>query len=293
MGKIKYIKNEKFGRWTVVEFSGVVNSNAMWLCVCECGTERVVKGSALREGRTFSCGCYNKEMVKKSNIIDISGKRYGNLTVVEYFGVENKITKWKCKCDCGNEKIINGSDLKRGHTKSCGCIPSGISVLDISGNRYGILLVLNNYKIENGQTYWECLCDCGGRKFANSQGLKCGDISSCGCLSESSIAYDLKKYFLEHYNSISEYSILKNKRTGKYLPYDIYIPERNIFIEINGIQHYKFVKYFHRTKENFNYSKEKDKMKRKFAKKNGTYIEIDLRKIKTLNEAILYIESFL
>lgn len=51
------------------------------------------------------------------NFKDLTGKKFGNLLVIEY----KNNGKWLCKCDCGNEKIIRGNNLKRGLTKSCGC----------------------------------------------------------------------------------------------------------------------------------------------------------------------------
>ena len=56
-------------------------------------------------------------MKHPTNFIDLTGKRFERLTVLEYAGKE----KWKCKCDCGNEIITSGSGLRYGHTKSCGC----------------------------------------------------------------------------------------------------------------------------------------------------------------------------
>lgn len=52
--------------------------------------------------------------------IDLTGKRYNRLTVISFHGDG----RWLCRCDCGNYKIINGSSLKNGNTKSCGCIHS-------------------------------------------------------------------------------------------------------------------------------------------------------------------------
>ena len=55
-------------------------------------------------------------------LIDLSGERFGRLTVIEFVGL-NRIRQalWKCKCDCGNEKVALAAHLKNGHTKSCGC----------------------------------------------------------------------------------------------------------------------------------------------------------------------------
>ncbi len=54
-------------------------------------------------------------------MIDITGKRFSKLVVKECAG-RDKHGKaiWRCICDCGNENIIVGSDLRRGHTISCG-----------------------------------------------------------------------------------------------------------------------------------------------------------------------------
>lgn len=48
----------KFGKWTVLE-KGDLDSrgNVLWLCRCDCGTERFVRGSELHLGNSTSCGC--------------------------------------------------------------------------------------------------------------------------------------------------------------------------------------------------------------------------------------------
>lgn len=58
------------------------------------------------------------------NLIDITGQRFGQLTVIERYSVNNKHkqTIWKCQCDCGNTTIVEGYRLKQGKCKSCGCL---------------------------------------------------------------------------------------------------------------------------------------------------------------------------
>lgn len=54
---------------------------------------------------------------------DICGMRFGRLTVAEYAGVtESKRAQWLCTCDCGDEVVVYGGDLRSGHTQSCGCL---------------------------------------------------------------------------------------------------------------------------------------------------------------------------
>lgn len=58
-------------------------------------------------------------------IKDISGCVFGKMTVLSLHEVKNRRTFWKCKCVCGNIKNCNGSDLRGGKIKSCGCTRIG------------------------------------------------------------------------------------------------------------------------------------------------------------------------
>ena len=57
-----------------------------------------------------------------SSLIDLTGQRFGRLTVVERvkspYGTN---AFWRCRCDCGNEVVVIGTSLRRGESKSCGC----------------------------------------------------------------------------------------------------------------------------------------------------------------------------
>lgn len=54
---------------------------------------------------------------------DLTGKRFGKLTVIERDGIDkHRRALWKCACSCGNEIIASTSDLKCGNRKSCGCL---------------------------------------------------------------------------------------------------------------------------------------------------------------------------
>ena len=58
-----------------------------------------------------------------SRPIDISGQRFGRLIAIERVEVPNSTrAMWRCKCDCGNEKITSGVNLRRGKALSCGCL---------------------------------------------------------------------------------------------------------------------------------------------------------------------------
>lgn len=67
---------------------------------------------------------------------------------------------------------------------------------------------------------------------------------------------------------------LKNPVTKTFLELDIYNPELNLAVEYNGIQHDKFVKHFHGTKEAFRNMQYRDYIKGHLCEKNGTYLII-------------------
>lgn len=57
--------------------------------------------------------------MEKDNIIN---KRFGRLTVIEKIGSKNKISIYKCKCDCGNYVEVYRTNLVNKDIKSCGCL---------------------------------------------------------------------------------------------------------------------------------------------------------------------------
>ena len=54
--------------------------------------------------------------------IDLTGQRFGKLTVIEKAETLNKNARFKCRCDCGNEMIVESQKLRNGKTNSCGCL---------------------------------------------------------------------------------------------------------------------------------------------------------------------------
>lgn len=60
--------------------------------------------------------------IKNNPLIDLTGKRFGRLVVIEQAERKSNRIAWLCRCDCGNEKIVIGKTLTNGLTKSCGCL---------------------------------------------------------------------------------------------------------------------------------------------------------------------------
>jgi hypothetical protein len=115
---------------------------------------------------------------------DITGERFGKLTVLNAVRVpigDGKFrTKWNCICDCGKQKVVDGSSLTSGKTKTCnGCLQVDISI----GQQFGKLTVIKSVKIHEKNSYrtmWECRCECGNIRLVRGTILQKRGSHSCG-----------------------------------------------------------------------------------------------------------------
>lgn len=144
MPRLIDLTGQKFGRLTVIERDYSKKNRTYWLCQCECGNKKVVESCNLRKGLTKSCGCLQKERTSESLLKDLTGQKFGKLTVLER-DIDKKDKEkvyWKCQCDCGNIASVMSGQLKSGKTMSCGCL--------VSKGEYYIGNILNkmglNYK---------------------------------------------------------------------------------------------------------------------------------------------------
>jgi len=72
-----------------------------------------------------------KEGEKLFQLKDLTGQRFGRLTVIEQAGrTKSRSVLWLCHCDCGNTTTVIGSHLIRGNTKSCGCFMNEARVIN-------------------------------------------------------------------------------------------------------------------------------------------------------------------
>lgn len=153
---------DKFGDWEALEYLG----NRKWKCQCSCGTISEVGTYQLTSGRSKSCGHATGKLK------DLVGQVFGELTVIEYAGD----MKWKCKCSCGKEVIVNRGDLKTGNTKSCGHLSKRRKEIDLTGQKIGEWTVIRYL----GNSYFECKCSCGNIRNVHSYTLRNGTSTNCG-----------------------------------------------------------------------------------------------------------------
>ena len=127
-------------------------------------------------------------------IIDLTGKKFGRLTVVELHKERSKYgqAQWICRCDCGGTSTVVGWSLRKGYTKSCKCLHREMTSIkrlkDLSNQRFGRLTAISIHpeKSRHGAIRWICHCDCGSRVVVVAGSLTNKNSRSCGCLNKES-----------------------------------------------------------------------------------------------------------
>lgn len=161
MPKLIDLTGQRFGRWTVLERAPNRNRTVYWLCQCDCGTIKEVKGQCLREGESTSCGCYQKEkasqilsIVAKKNLRNLVGQKFGHLTVIAPSSRRspNGQVYWKCQCDCGKIIEAQGGRLRNGNITHCGCQ----TVISKGELKIRELLTQHNIDFETQKTFNSC-----------------------------------------------------------------------------------------------------------------------------------------
>lgn len=128
----------RFGRLFVLERVPSHSNDPRWKCLCDCGAETIVTSPNLKEGHTQSCGCLHREITSEKNFVDLTGKQFGRLIVLNRVSNRNDKVCWLCRCSCGNETIVYATNLSRGDTRSCGCLQKEITTQRTKG-RIGAL----------------------------------------------------------------------------------------------------------------------------------------------------------
>ena len=250
-----------FSNLTVLRKSELPKSDGHpeWICQCVCGKEISILQHCLLSGHTKSCGCLKAKTLKENREIDITGKQYGDWSVLKRDS--QKSSYWICRCVCGKIKSISGSSLKCGDSTSCGCQKNKNRYSDISGQRFGKLIALfidDNYKQEHNSTVtpWVCQCDCGKKITVLYSNLMQGKSTQCG---ECSGAISSKEIEIKQYIETFYHGEIKQSYRPKFnsmMELDLYLPEKGIAIEYNGSPFHSSINgaYFNKQKE-YHYNK--------------------------------------
>ena len=112
------------------------------------------------------------------------GKTYGMLTIDSFAFRNETILYFNCTCSCGNKKTVSLKSLKKGDTKSCGCLVR--DDFDPTGMKIGMLTVLGPDSLR--RYHYLCHCDCGRERSIQKAALKHGLATHCGCQTEKNRA---------------------------------------------------------------------------------------------------------
>lgn len=155
MGRLINLTGMIFGKWLVLKRSEKRKKGTYWVCECQCEnkTIREVISDNLTSGKSKGCGCIYAQLGREKRI-NLIGKIFGRLKVLKL--IEDKKLNgdfvWLCEClNDGNLKEVRGGCLRRGETKSCGCLASEngknrkkFNVYDLETQDYGIGYTLKN-----------------------------------------------------------------------------------------------------------------------------------------------------
>ena len=116
------------------------------------------------------------------------GLQFGHWTII---GTDTK-RRFLCMCSCGSTKSVFIENLKRGYSKSCGCVARAKpahNYIDLTGMVFGKLTVLERAANPGSKiAKFRCLCECGKETVVRAGHLKNGHTKSCGCLSIDAVS---------------------------------------------------------------------------------------------------------
>lgn len=257
---------QTFGKLLVIEETPKrKDRSVIWKCKCSCGEEIFLSAKELRNKGVCQCSkCGYSRSPKKINIPSIIGNKYNRLKVIETTEKRSggKIL-YKCQCDCGNITFVTKTDLKSGHTKSCGCIQRKYQIGEIVNNR---TIISYNGAKQSHRSYYKVKCNFCNREYETlSSTLQ--QTFSCGC-QRSLGEYYISKILQEHnINFQKEYKVPNYNYRYDFALFD---ENQKIFrlIEFDGEQHFiNNVKHSGwNTIEKYQYTHKNDQEKNRIAK---------------------------
>ena len=117
--------------------------------------------------------------------LDLTGNKYGRLTVLGDVGKRTKSGKvlWHCLCECGNTTYVRADHFRNGSITSCGCLNNEKKherFKDLTNTETDNFKVIDKAYSKNQRVYWNCVCKhCGNRIELQSNQIE--RYSSCGC----------------------------------------------------------------------------------------------------------------
>lgn len=231
--------------------------------------------------------------------IDLTGKKFGRLTVLERKYKKGNEWYWLCSCECGKTCEVCGSNLRRGRTKSCGCLkqesdkkPKG-NVINLIGQKFGHLTVIERAGSDHrGEAKWLCQCDCNSAPIeVLSSNLRSGHTQSCGCDRRSHGEKAIAILLRENNILFEQEKVLFKFSNGSNAYFDFFINNKYL-IEYDGETHFRYNLHGWHTLEQLNKQQERDQIKTQWCKENNIpLIRISYTHLKDLKIEDLLLET--
>ena len=143
----------RYGLLTVIGSSKDKDNKTVWVCQCDCGNTKIVRGKDLRRGNNTTCGVGCKlRYLRNNRFKDLTGQKFGHLTVLTFKEINEKHQSvLHCLCDCGKECDIIGCRMIEGTIKSCGCLRS------VNEELIEEYLIKNKINFKREQTFQDLL----------------------------------------------------------------------------------------------------------------------------------------
>ena len=140
---------------------------------------------------------------------DLTGQKFGRLTVISRSPNIGKKAAWLCKCECGKESIVTSTHLMSGHTTSCGCYNK--EVVSAMKKRHG----MTQTKIYRE---WRAMIS----RCSNGNVRSCADYGGRGITVFARWANSFETYYdyvskLPHFGEVG-YSLNRIDNDGNYEP---------------------------------------------------------------------------
>ena len=262
-GNLKYQEGHRYGPEDILLVKLLERHKAEFECP-RCHKHFISNKSAVNSGKVRSCGCLKSEITTRRNTVgkDLTGQKFGYLTVIrradEARSQKDRHYYWECECDCEehNHVIVPTNHLKSGLTTSCGCVHRQVMrttlMKDLTGQKFGLLTVIkqaeDHISVSGNKTIaWHCRCNCldGKHRYIDvpATDLSSGKRVGCQqCMKRISSGELLVQEILQEFSI----QFIREKKfndcrgnKGGYLSFDFFLPDNNICIEYDGVQHYK------------------------------------------------------
>lgn len=181
-GKPLDLTGKVFGDWKAIEYGGP--GTRKYVCQCiHCEKYKAITTYGLTSGSQNTC----RDCATAKNKV-VKGMQFGDWEVLG--PVEGKNTHVLCKCSCGTIKEINKYTLLHGLSNNCGHLKNLDRVIDLKGQTFEDLEVLEYL----GDQRWKCKCSCGEICIKSRNHLLDGRAHRCGNMHNKNIQDSNRDY---------------------------------------------------------------------------------------------------